>query len=151
MALRFQDTGETLYSFQNERLVVCPICSGCARICNVEIEGNAAEIRLNCGACHHVRVWNGWRTTQFQAGELDGTFGLSLWLQTPCCGEVLWAYNAAHLLLLERFVSAQLRSRDIGLGCRNASLISRLPAWIKSKKHRPEVLKAIARLNAKLN
>ena len=151
MDARFQDLGETMHSFLNESLVVCPKCSGRARIGDVGIEaGSESERRLQCGACHHVAIWKGWRACEYQAGILDGLFGLSLWLQTPCCGEILWARNERHLLFLEQYVAAQLRGRKIESGWRNASLASRLPAWLKSKKHRPEILKAIALLNAKL-
>ncbi len=153
MQFRFQDVGETIDSFLNECLVVCPKCSGRAQISGVDkLAGSVSgtESRLKCAACHHVAIWNGTRSGQYQSGQIDGLFGLSLWLQTPCCGETLWAQNEKHLLFLEHFVGAQLRGRKIESCWRNASLASRLPAWMKSKKHRVEILKAIALLHAKL-
>jgi hypothetical protein len=82
----------------------------------------------------------------------DDYFGLPLWLQIPCCGEVLWAYNERHLSLLEGFVAARLRerSRDERYGWSNRSLPSRLPPWIKSGKNREHVLKGLSRLRARL-
>jgi hypothetical protein len=149
--MRFQDTGETLHSFFDERLVVCPKCTMCAQISSVEFEdGRASETRVSCSACHYVSAWAGSRAVQYQFGQLDGLFGLSLWLQIPCCGQILWAYNARHLSFLEQYVAAKLRSRNVESGCSNRSLTSRLPVWIKSRKHRPEILKAIAILKAKL-
>ena len=44
-------------------------------------------------------------------GILDHFFGLPLWLQTSCCGQVLWAYNEAHLNFLESYVQSRLRER----------------------------------------
>jgi hypothetical protein len=31
---------------------------------------------------------------------VDNCFGLPLWLQTPCAGHTLWAFNARHLAYL---------------------------------------------------
>jgi hypothetical protein len=82
----------------------------------------------------------------------DDYFELPLWLQTPCCGEVLWAYNERHISFLEDFVGARLRERvrDGKYGWSNRSLASRLPAWIKSAKNRDEVMKGLSRLRARL-
>jgi hypothetical protein len=30
------------------------------------------------------------------------------WLRTPCCGNVLWAYDLRHLDLLEEYVGASV-------------------------------------------
>ena len=48
---------------------------------------------------------------------------------------------------LERYVSADLRERTPNA---NRSMASRLPRWIKSAKHRDEVMRAIRRLRATL-
>jgi hypothetical protein len=78
---------------------------------------------------------------------VDHSTGLPLWLQTPCAGQVLWAWNTWHLDFIGRYVSADLRERTPNI---NTSLASRLPRWIKSAKHRDEVLKGIARLRSRL-
>lgn len=80
-------------------------------------------------------------------GPHDPTFGLDLWLVEPACGQVLWAYNAAHLALLREYVAADLRER---MPNRNASVVSRLPQWIKDQRNRDDVLRAIARLQQRL-
>ena len=77
----------------------------------------------------------------------DQYFGLPLWLQTGCCGHVLWAVNEGHLLFLERYVGAKLRER---VPNRNGSLPSRLPTWIKLARNRDELLRCLARLRASL-
>lgn len=51
-----------------------------------------------------------------------------------------------HLDFLERYVAAGLREQEPG----NASLASRLPAWIKSRKNRAAVLRGLHRLRATL-
>lgn len=78
---------------------------------------------------------------------VDNCFGLPLWLQTPCAGHTLWAFNARHLAYLKEFLQAELRERH---GTANASVISRLPAWMKSAKHRDEALRAVQRLEYSL-
>jgi hypothetical protein len=78
---------------------------------------------------------------------VDNCFGLPLWLQTPCAGHTLWAFNARHLAYLKQFLEAELRERR---GTANASVISRLPAWIKEAKHRDATLRAVERLERSL-
>src|SRR5215212_7033778 len=75
---------------------------------------------------------------RYSDNTLDWYFGLPLWLQTPCAGQVLWAWNEWHLDWMERYVAADLRERTPNI---NMSLASRLPRWIKSAKNRDEVLK----------
>jgi hypothetical protein len=74
---------------------------------------------------------------------VDNCFGLPLWMQTPCAGHTLWAFNARHLAYLKEFLEAEVRERR---GTANASVISRLPAWLKSAKHRDDALRAVERL-----
>jgi hypothetical protein len=72
---------------------------------------------------------------------------LPLWLQTDCCGHTLWSYNDKHLSFIEAYVSAELRERSADeYGWSNRSLASRLPQWIKSGKHRDQILKAISKM-----
>ncbi|WP_436497999.1 hypothetical protein [Actinokineospora sp. HUAS TT18] len=73
--------------------------------------------------------------------------GLELWLQVPCHGRTLWAFNEEHLDFLERYVAAGLRER---VPNRNGSLASRLPSWIKAAKHRDDVVRCLALLRASL-
>jgi hypothetical protein len=74
----------------------------------------------------------------------DWYFGLPLWLQTPCCGKTLWAYNEAHLDYVEHFVRATHREEMPD------ALAHRLPSWMKSAKHRDELLRGIGRLRHRL-
>jgi hypothetical protein len=78
-------------------------------------------------------------------------FGLPLWLQKSCCsGKLLWAYNLEHLSFVESFVAATIRERSdavrAGGGYRRMSMVAKLPSWLKSAKHRDEILKAVQHL-----
>ena len=78
---------------------------------------------------------------------IDPAFGLPLWMQVPCCGHVLWAFNKDHLAKLRQYITAELRER---IGVMHWSMFSRLPAWMTSAKNRDAVLKGIGRLEEKL-
>lgn len=142
---RFIDTRETIHDMMDEILVVCPRCSGMARI--------SQERRVVCAACGFARDWSGRSASFDKDGDpmRDSYFGLPLWLQVPCCGHTLWAYNLRHLNRIEAYVRADLREqeRDPERGWSNSSLANRLPEWMIVAKHREAVLKAVDRLKAK--
>jgi hypothetical protein len=71
----------------------------------------------------------------------DWYFHLPLWLLTPCCGEVLWAFNPAHLDFIEESVQAEIRD-----SWGNERLASRLPEWIKRRANREDVLRCVGKL-----
>ena len=155
---RFLDTGTKIYDFYEEFLVVCPRCAKMAKV--VIDEAEFAKLptrkllkyrnrffgprRLICLNCTHRDVWHG--TQVVTGGNVDWYFRLPLWLEIPCCGEVLWAYNGRHLELIENYVAAKLRERTVE--GRN-SFLSKLPKWIKAAKNRDQILKAIAKLREK--
>jgi hypothetical protein len=62
-------------------------------------------------------------------------------------GRFVWAYNAGHQAELARYVAARLRE---GTVVANASFVSRLPAWLKSARHRNKVLAALARIERRM-
>jgi hypothetical protein len=80
-------------------------------------------------------------------GPNDPFFGRPLWLQTPCRGHLLWAYNARHLDVLHTYVAADTRERTGP----PMGMLDRLPAWIKKANHRAEVLRAIDHLRDQLH
>jgi len=150
METRFQDQGQTIYNFLDEFLVECPQCSACALV--ITLAKNPEKIslfdqrRLVCQKCGHTSDWD--RKTVATGGNIDPYFQLPLWLQTPCCGEMLWAYNHKHLNHLEKIVQAKLRENKLGPGPKK-TMMTQLPAWIMSAKNRNEVLKGIAKLRSK--
>ncbi|MCY1055467.1 hypothetical protein [Nannocystis sp. SCPEA4] len=114
-------------------LAVCPRCEGCAQVVRRH-EGRfrTRRDRLHC-AC----------------GAIQDDPPIRWWLQTPCCGHVLWATGPEHLGLLEDYVRSTLRERlRLRLGDRRT--IARLPRWLIVARHRDEVLRALARLRRML-
>lgn len=179
MTTRFLDAGKSLYAFGDTFLVRCPRCQRCARVARAapsQLDKPASEQlfdprRCTCPHCAYVEEWN--KDTPAKSGTQESTFQLAmatrvwvsasiviggptdwyfrhpLWLQMPCCGHVLWAYNTAHLAFLREYVQADLRER-VPVPNTNNTLASKLPRWMKSAKNRDEVLKGIARLEALL-
>lgn len=143
---RFRDPLVTLWAFATTVLVRCP---SCARRAVVELSqaGEPRRARLVCRACGHNAVRED--GAYGLGGAVDPCFGLPLWLQTPCRGETLWAFNLEHVELLERYLSARLRERarsPESTWVRNKSLVSRLPTWMKLARHRAEVLRGLGEL-----
>jgi hypothetical protein len=142
-----------LGQFASDILVRCPRCAGCAHLIRLRAppSGVTAGYRCVCAGCGAVRDWllprDRYVPVPGAGPELAG-FGLSLWLQAPCCGETLWAYNLAHLAFLERYIGARLRSYR-GLPRRflgNRTLEGRLPRWMLAAKHRQRVLRCLQAL-----
>ncbi|HRD29048.1 MAG TPA: hypothetical protein PLO65_12175, partial [Caulobacter sp.] len=103
----------------------------------------SAARRMLCHACGAVR-----EQAQAPLGVIiDPFMGLPPRLKAVTRHGELVAWNEAHLDYLERYLSGRLRIETVQPGgVRNASVISRLPAWAKAAGNRAEVLRAIARL-----
>ncbi|GAA4910381.1 hypothetical protein LX16_2721 [Stackebrandtia albiflava] len=108
---------------------------------------NASGVRLMRCRCGWSRRFD---MTAVPMGSLyrgqEPRTGLPLWLRSEFRGRLLWAVNEAHLDFLERYVAAGVREQSPG----NSTLASRLPAWIKSAKHRPALLRTLGRMRATL-
>src|ERR1044071_5867412 len=132
---RFVSRGERPDAFADEILAVCPRCERRAVVRRMAEHpaGSPESNRLVCAHCGYTA--EAAHLTYFRG---PGREGLRLWLETACCGETLWAWNAAHLDYLERYVRAELRERvpDARWGWANQSVVSRLPRWISSAKNR---------------
>ena len=152
---RFRDLRDPIYQFMDEFLVVCPKCSQCGRVRWIDpsTTDSFAPRRFACHHCGTTKHWEergiswGWRES-----ARDNYFHLPLWLQVPCCGHVLWAFNARHLKFLRDYVGSALRERqrDPKYGWSNGSLASRLPRWMQLAKNRDGILRGIAKLEEKL-
>lgn len=156
-AARYVDTNATIYGQMQYVLVVCPRCHACARI-TVRLGATThpdcfTPRRVVCPACSYVKEWEGgglhydWYASPMR----DCWFGLPLWLQTRCCGHVLWAYNREHLYIMEQYVAAHLREQEPNargrrIGWRSKTLVNRLPEWMIVAGHRRAVLHAIKKL-----
>ncbi|QGQ20528.1 hypothetical protein GC089_16720 [Cellulomonas sp. JZ18] len=123
-------------------------CGGCGRQARVErdVPGTTRDLPVRCAECGAVTRHPARPAVYRSAGGRPLYRGLDLWLQTPCEGRVLWAYDEAHLDYLERYVAAAVREQEPG----NASLASRLPAWVKAAGNRDAVGRELRRLRAML-
>lgn len=106
-------------------------------------------VDVECLACHHSSAVVLEAQPAFDAtGCHDPHFGMPLYLVDAGRHGPVWAYNAAHLQILKGYVSATLRGRRGGSG--NASLLSRLPVWMKAAKNRDAIIKRLAHLERRL-
>jgi hypothetical protein len=154
---RYVDPLVYLHTLAEEPVhVVCPVCQHRAEVVPW-LDGEPRDRysirwprRLVCRACGHVRNWPGearYAGTYWNR-PVDPFFRQPLWLRAECCGgRNLWAFNERHLEILESYVSARLRERGEYVGM---TMLARLPAWLKSAKHRTEILRTIGRLRASL-
>jgi hypothetical protein len=142
-----RDNGRTLESFAGEILLRCPRCEGMAVSRVVGAAGAGQGRQVVCTRCAFSRA--------HVAGDSaeQRFFGLDLYLAAECRHGTVWAYNPTHLAELRCWIEAPLRTRtrDDEQGWSNRSWLSRLPAWMKSARHRDEVLKAISELEARLS
>ena len=80
-------------------------------------------------------------------GPYDPYFRQRLWLSMAFGEHTFWAYNAAHLDLLEQHIAARQRDRS-NLPRKNSSIGSRLPGWMTAAHNRQRVLQTILKLRA---
>lgn len=160
MRFRFRDYTTYLSQFEQEIWVVCPRCKG--PVLSHCLQQNLTW-RIACSHCSYIRTasrsskqqpmpwWtnNWWTEYRKYNGAVDPIFGLPLWLQVPCCGHILWAYNEPHLNFLETYVRAELRERQ-GTKGNHHGIAVRLPRWMKLSQHRIPILKEIQYLRNKL-
>lgn len=161
MKKQFKNEHRMLESFGYEFLVICPNCSKQSKVISLGeyqpyYTGVTKRFRcLYCGLtkdivpkknCFNqaiISYGNSWREGFINiGGAFDCHFGYPLYLQIPCCGHTLWAYNLEHLDYLEKYVEAELREHHPYY----LSVESRLPIWMKTAKNRDAVLKAITKL-----
>jgi len=153
--VRNRSSQEWVESFVDETLVVCPRCARCARAAAVDLATKPLIFdprKVTCSHCGYIDHWEDWSLDR-RHGEppVDDYFHLPLWLQAPCCGHTLWAYNLRHLEVIEQYVAATLRERrrDPKYGWSNHAMISRLPRWIKAEGNREEILRCVDTLKKK--
>ena len=113
MVIRFRAYGKRLSDFEQEILVRCPQCKRIAKILTLNSEQSSLSSikKITCQHCSYTKqqskdgnrkaallLWqNNYGNKRNSSYEiLEYFFGLPLWLQISCCGQVLWAYNEAH-------------------------------------------------------
>ncbi|MFG1990582.1 hypothetical protein ACGFJ7_11470 [Actinoplanes sp. NPDC048988] len=149
---RFRDTGARLSHVGDDILVHCPACDGPA---TVRPHNTRLHRRLTCTNCAHTATWTAPRhgaghLLPHLSGPNDPYFNRPLWLRTDFRGHTLWAYNAAHLTLLQQYLTAHLRERAHLRSCCDMSMLEQLPAWLKAAKHRTALLQATHTLQSQL-
>lgn len=166
MKKQFINQHRMLESFGYEFLVVCPNCKNKSRVISLGEHspyrtgiirrflcthcGMTKEIvpKRNCFNQPVISYGSKWDEGFINiGGAFDWYFGYPLYLQIPCCGHTLWAYNAEHLAYIKEYVEAELREN----GAYYLSVESRFPFWMKSAKNRDAVVKAILKLEQKAN
>ncbi|QNP69034.1 hypothetical protein IAG44_05975 [Streptomyces roseirectus] len=139
--VRFYDTREELHQYTDSVLVRCPRCDRLAHreTHRSKAAGETSRWRVICRSCG--LSWARWTPDKCP---------LTLWLQADTRHGTVWAYNLEHLTLLRDFVAADLREHAPWYEHehRRMTLVARLPAWLKSAKNRPEILRTIDRLRA---
>jgi hypothetical protein len=150
-ATRYQDDSDGVWTFTNEDiLVVCPNCGAPAIVRIVEKDERhpvRSARELTCDHCL-VRRRSG-SVLLIRGGPRDPFLHQQLWLQTPCGGHVLWAFNEAHVDFLRAVVQAKLRENAPGSHVTD-NYSGRLPRWVLDRKNRGQVLKALDRLQTKV-
>lgn len=144
MNTRFRDYTTCLSEFEKEILIHCPQCDCCAQSIYIK-DKNLGQI--TCVHCAYSKTADG--KIKHYGVAIDPLLSLPLWLQIPCCGEILWAYNISHLEFLEQYVQATIREGQ-GNTRGHHSMAVRLPRWMKLAKHRKSILKDIQHLKERL-
>ena len=152
--------------YADRMLLRCPGCDGMAvGVRGEKLPQQPLVVRVTCTGCGFAKEW---RTkgdgslrevpTPVPDQVCDHVTGLALWLQTPCAGERLWAFNEEHLEFLRGAIGATLRERATFRGFDGREHIDKyygripaaLPTWMKLAKHRDEVLAALAKMEQTL-
>ena len=146
--------------------VVCPRCGDRGRVYPLRFARNVYETGglYLCDSCELAITGFDPVATFLQDDDrapLDAVFRLPLWMQTPCCGHLLWAFNLRHLQLLIEAVGQPLAEGVPGSGvsavaefgraaCQTMELmrLTGLPAWVRAAEHRAAVIVSLNRLKA---
>jgi len=159
-SVRFRDHDRPLAAFSDLIYVVCPGCGGRAVVVprpglpelRYYSQVQFRPRRLACPHCALVRDWTAQRRNNTLVGVAiggpsDPFFGLPLWLQVPCRGQLLWAYNQRHIDTLQRYVAAKLREHPVDP---DFGMLGRLPAWMKAARNRFAMLRGLRQLSTRL-
>lgn len=131
--LRIRDSRECIYSFQDEFLVKCPRCNGRAKVRRVDPDDTDlfAPRRFSCKSCGASKDWAKRAIGRRWYDEaVDDYFHYHLWLQAPCCGHTLWAYNLRHLDFIEAYADRETSRKKTG---RSLWLVESEPVFSATK------------------
>lgn len=127
-----------------------PYCNNCFEKFEFEsqrLKERPEKYTTKCTHCNFQEEWKPKIREILQQPNDDGLkkdrwFNLTLWFQKEVVGNVFWAYNVDHIQYLERYIEADLRERNSIINF-SASLVARLPKFVKAAKNRERLLKII--------
>ncbi|KAA6438277.1 hypothetical protein FEM33_16370 [Dyadobacter flavalbus] len=135
------------------QVIVKRNCDNCGNAIEEHIPNNnqkVSSILISCPHCGIVRTLQPRNEEYFikynSCGVSDPIFGLPLWLQCEVKGNAFWALNRRHLNEIQDYVSSTLRER---LTTNYTTMVKKLPNFIKDRKNRAAILKAIGKLSVK--
>lgn len=147
--------------------VICPRCEQKSLVIGADLYATMQEheekVSFSCGSCGYaIKYVNTPKMAVYvnsrgqpkysrilhRNAPIDPFFGFTLWYRIESNEGTLWAYNLAHLSVIEAYVAAPLRERN-GLPNQNNSLASRLPKWVSAAKNRDYLLRLIGRVRKK--
>lgn len=146
--------------FELRFFVVCPNCGKQATVAHKPPTAPHPKRpwRLSCTHCGHNREAAPRSYAYLErASPNDWYFHQLLWLQTPCCGQILWAHNERHLDYMEQYVASGLRDDVLVVASPfsgfptkipASALSAKFPSRTVSAKNRDEVLRCIAKLKS---
>jgi len=127
------------------------VCHECRTPLNPDIKDRKeipSFVKVTCPNCKTINKiaenWESYIMKYNDSGIIDPAFGLHLWYQDKVRGNVIWAFNHAHLVEIRNYVAAQLRERPISK--LKMMMVDKLPEFIKSAKNRDEVVDALDRM-----
>ncbi|MCK5855687.1 MAG: hypothetical protein KAG56_10730 [Sulfurovaceae bacterium] len=149
---KYIDVGIPFSYWDKEIEVVCPKCRSTALVHRTDIEAKC--VCSSCGKVEQKTLMQSeytFSTRRTGQVEVDPFFNHKLALNEPSSKGNIWVYNADQLNHLKSYISARLREKkEIDeYFSYYISYFHKLPAWIKSSKHRDTVLKKIAILEKK--
>ncbi len=129
----------------------CPQCGKRIEFAMEKVTVQKEKIKVPCSHCGFTHAYKPKYThyynfsPNFEEGK-ERIFNAELWLKKPYKNHLFWANNYQHLDYLKRYIQAKIRERN-EIFC--MSMVARLPAFIKSKKNREDLLKIIEGLERK--
>ncbi|WP_138282384.1 hypothetical protein [Dyadobacter sediminis] len=128
----------------------CPYCENTLEQCVPDNKQKSSSIIVHCPHCKLIRAFEPDNEEYIlkynDSGLNDPIFGLPLWLQCEVKGNVFWALNKRHLNEISDYVSSTLRER---LTTDYTTMVEKLPNFLKDRKNRTAILKAVGKLLAK--
>ncbi|MET4104823.1 endogenous inhibitor of DNA gyrase (YacG/DUF329 family) [Hymenobacter sp. UYP22] len=146
----FHQMEKSLVFFDLVLKVYCNQCSHKIVVETSEVKQKKESIRVRCSECGGVESYKPTYIAHtgysYAFDGVDPFFQLPLWYQASFKDELFWAYGPEHLLYLEQYIGARLRERNQRL---YATMVERLPQFIKSAKNRDSLLKLLERMKLK--